>query len=36
MEKGVTEKVPDIPYGGALKRVFDPIHNVNISGDVNP
>lgn len=35
MGKGVTEKVPDIPYTGGLKRVFDLIHNVNIPGTVN-
>src|SRR6478672_10121991 len=30
-----SDKASDIPYMGALKKLFDPVHDVNIRGDVN-
>ena len=30
-----TERVPDIPYTGALKKLFDPVRDVNLRGVCN-
>lgn len=35
MKQKTTERVTDIPYTGALKKLFDPVRDVNIRGECN-